>query len=162
MGVSHSELFLAFGSYFRAIDWCHSPHFHRRWHKLMVEYIWRDYPPCRAFSLRGKGFLFSLFLSPGISQCSLNKLIRLNIYYVSVNMFNVEKILLKSCITDLKSIILLVPLETSLRCPLGFSRVKPPLPPKTREIAKTPANPPETGRPRVGYFQAQCVLFTLL
>ena len=58
MGVSLSELFLAFGSYFRAINWYHSLHFHRRLHKLMVVIHTPRYPTCRAFTPEDGGFSF--------------------------------------------------------------------------------------------------------
>ena len=58
MGVSLSELFLASGSYFRAMDWYHSSHFHRRLHKLMVLIHTPRYPTCRAFTPADKGFSF--------------------------------------------------------------------------------------------------------
>lgn len=58
VGVSLSELFLAFGSYFRAMYWYYSPFFPWRLHKLMVETIRLVTQHAGRSFHRARGFLF--------------------------------------------------------------------------------------------------------
>lgn len=129
VGVSLSELFLAFGSYFRAITWYYSSHFHRRLHKLMVAYIWRDYPPCRAFFPAGGGFSFlvsfHLTLQSAHSSDKQGCTFPLHLKVV----WSDKKALHKNCILGYQEHKVWVLLERFLRCPRGFLRGKPPYPP---------------------------------